>query len=174
MSTEIYSVDSVTSTAPYLEKPQRYEPLYSLGHGHDESKKRFWYTHRRSSFRKDDSGTEVYISLVDLDFKPALPPVDMLTLRVTCTNRDQASRLRLSGEFGELETEGVALVRARSLHKPTHAARPPRRRGLQWRLISHLSLNHLSIVEKGGRRCEKYCGSTISTMTRRFGNRSPD
>jgi len=149
MSTEIYSVDSVTSTAPYLEQPQRYEPFYSLSHGRDESKKRFWYTHRRSSFRKDDNGTEVYISLVDLDFKPALPPVDMLTLRVTCTNRDQASRLRLSGEFGELETEGVALVRARSLHRPTQAARPPRRRGLQWRLISHLSLNHLSIVEKG-------------------------
>ena len=82
-------MDSVlTSTAPYLEEPQRYEPFYSLSHGRDESKKRFWYTHRRSSFRKNDNGTEVYISLVDLDFKPALPPVDMLTLRVTCTNRD--------------------------------------------------------------------------------------
>jgi type VI secretion system protein ImpG len=73
----------------------------------------------------------------------------MLTLRVTCTNRDQAPRLKFSGEFGELEAEGVALVRARCLHKPTQTARPPRRRGLQWRLISHLSLNHLSIVEKG-------------------------
>ena len=28
--------------------------------------------------------------------------------------------------------------------------RPPARRGLEWRLISHLSLNHLSIVENGG------------------------
>lgn len=148
-NTEIYSIDSVISTAPYLEEPQRYEPFYSLNHGRDESKKRFWYAHRRSSFRKNDNGTEVYISLVDLDFKPSLPPVDMLTLRVTCTNRDQAARLRLSGEFGELEAEGVALVRARCLHKPTQTARPPRRRGLQWRLISHLSLNHLSIVEKG-------------------------
>jgi type VI secretion system protein ImpG len=27
--------------------------------------------------------------------------------------------------------------------------RPPYKSGLQWRLISHLSLNHLSIVEKG-------------------------
>ncbi|MGH9697665.1 MAG: type VI secretion system baseplate subunit TssF, partial [Bryobacteraceae bacterium] len=141
MSTEIYSVDSVTSTAPYLEEAQRYEPFYSLGHGRDESKKRFWYTHRRSSLRKNDNGTEIYISLVDLDFKPALPPVDMLTLRVTCTNRDQAPRLKLSGEFGELQAEGVALVRTRCLHKPTQTARPPRRRGLQWRLISHLSLN---------------------------------
>jgi type VI secretion system protein ImpG len=149
MSTEIYSIDSVTSTAPYLEKPQRYEPFYSLSHGRDESKKRFWYAHRRASLRKNDNGTEVYISLVDLDFKPALPPVDMLTLRVTCTNRDRAARLKLAGEFGEMEIEGAALVRARCLHKPTQTARPPRRSGLQWRLISHLSLNHLSIVERG-------------------------
>ena len=149
LSTEIYSVDRVTSTTPYLQEPQSYEPFYSLRHGRDESQKRFWYTHRRPSFRKNDNGTEGYISLVDLDFNPALPAVDMLSLRVTCTNRDQASRLRLLGDFGELETEGVALVRTRCLRKPTQTARPPLRRGLQWRLISHLSLNHLSIVEKG-------------------------
>jgi type VI secretion system protein ImpG len=51
--------------------------------------------------------------------------------------------------FGDLELEDVALVRARCVRKPTAAVRPPHRRGLQWRLISHLSLNHLSIVEKG-------------------------
>jgi type VI secretion system protein ImpG len=32
---------------------------------------------------------------------------------------------------------------------PTKAVRPPLRKGLQWRLISHLSLNHLSLVEGG-------------------------
>ena len=91
----------------------------------------------------------MYISLVDLDFNPALPPTEVLSLRVTCTNRDQASRLKLSGEFGELEAEDAGLVRTRCVRKPTPPARPPHRRGLEWRLISHLSLNHLSIVEKG-------------------------
>jgi type VI secretion system protein ImpG len=150
-STEVYSVDRVTSTATYLEEPQSYEPFYSLRHGlQDETQKRFWYTHRRPSFHKSgDQGTEVYISLVDLDFKPALPPVEMLTLRVTCTNRDHAARLKFSGEFGELEPEGFALLRARCLRKPTESSRQPLHGGLQWRLISHLSLNHLSIVEKG-------------------------
>ena len=148
-STEIYSVDRVVS-GNYLEEVQTYEPFYSLRHGvPDEAHKHFWYTHRRPSLRKNDNGTEVYISLVDLDFKPAVPPVEMLTAWVTCTNRDHASRLKLSGEFGELEPEGVVLVHARCLRKPTRTVRPPLRRGLQWRLISHLSLNHLSIVEKG-------------------------
>jgi type VI secretion system protein ImpG len=148
-ATEVYSVDRVAS-ANYLEEPKTYEPFYSLRHGTtDAAHKHFWYTHRRPSFRKNDNGTDVYLSLVDLDFNPSLPPVDMLTLQVTCTNRDQAALLKLPGEFGELEPEGLALVRARCLRKPTTALRPPMRRGLQWRLISHLSLNHLSIVEKG-------------------------
>jgi type VI secretion system protein ImpG len=148
-TTEVYSVDRVTSTTPYLQEPQIFEPFYSLNHSRDETQKRFWYTHRRPSFRKNDNGTEVYISLVDLDFNSALPAVDMLSLRVTCTNRDEASRLKLSGEYGELETEGVAPVRARCLQKPTPSVRVPMRSGLQWRLISHFSMNYLSIVEKG-------------------------
>jgi len=149
-STEVYSVDRVASMASYQEEPQTYEPFYALHHGRqDVPHKRFWHTQRRPSLRKNDAGAEVYISLVDLDFNPALPPVEMLSLRVTCTNRDQASRLKLTGEYGELQAEGAGLVRTRCLRKPTQTLRPPLRRGLQWRLISHLSLNHLSIVEKG-------------------------
>jgi type VI secretion system protein ImpG len=145
----VYSVDRVTSTAPYLEEPQAYQPFYALRHGQDENQRHFWYAHRRPSLRKNDNGTEMFLSLVDLDFRPALPPAEMLTLRVTCTNRDLASQLKLTGEFGEMETEGLALLRTRCLRKPTPTVRPPQRRGLQWRLISHLSLNHLSIVDHG-------------------------
>jgi len=145
-ATEVYSIDRVTSTATYLEEPQDYHPFYALRHGAHEAQKHFWYAHRRPSFRKNDKGTETYISLVNLGFNPSLPPDETLTLHVTCTNRDQASSLDLSGQFGELEAEDVSLVRARCIRKPTATVRPPNRRGLQWRLISHLSLNHLSIV----------------------------
>jgi type VI secretion system protein ImpG len=154
-STEVYSVDRVASSTTYLEESQIYEPFHSLRHvsphetQKDAAQKHFWYTHRRPSFRKNDNGTEVYISLVDLEFNPAVPPIAMLTLHVTCTNRDQAAGLKFPAEFGELDPEGAALVRARCLRKPTSPIRPPARRGLQWRLISHLSLNHLSIVAKG-------------------------
>ena len=149
-STEIYSVDQVASIASYMDEPRTYEPFYAVRHGRtDEAQKRFWSAHRRPSFRKNDQGTELYISLVDLDFNPALPPVEILSLRVTCTNRDEASRLKVTGEYGELQAEGAALLRTRCLRKPTQTLRPPLRGGTQWRVISHLSLNHLSIVEKG-------------------------
>jgi type VI secretion system protein ImpG len=54
-------------------------------------------------------------------------------------------------EWGELEGEGLPLVQARCIVPPTRTVRPPLRGSLQWRLISHLSLNHLSIVQAGGR-----------------------
>ena len=149
LSTEVYSIDRVTSTVRDQEESRTYQPFYDLRHGHSDGQKHFWHAHRRPSFRKNDEGTEVYLSLVDLDFNPAVPPVEMLSLHVTCTNRDQASRLKLTGELGELVAERVALLRTRCVRRPTRTARPPLRRGLQWRLISHLSLNHLSIVEKG-------------------------
>jgi type VI secretion system protein ImpG len=152
LHTEVYSVNSVSSSAPNSQEEKVFQPFYSLRHSHLENAKCLWLTHRRPSFRKgDDNGTEVYLSLVDLNFKPSLPPSEMLTVRITCTNRDQASqeRLRLSDDFGDLQVEGSALVRTRCLRKPTRSIRPPLRKSLQWRLISHLSLNHLSIVEKG-------------------------
>jgi type VI secretion system protein ImpG len=150
LNTEVYSVNRVTSTVPYLQESRRYEPFYSIRHETaEDSQTRFWHAHRRPSFRKSDSGSEVYLSLVDRNFNPAVPPDEVLSVEVTCTNRAQASGLRLDGEFGELEPEGAALLRVRCLRKPTESQRPPLRRGLQWRLISHLSLNHLSIVEQG-------------------------
>jgi type VI secretion system protein ImpG len=150
-TTEVYSVDKVTSTAVYSEEPHVYEPFYSLRHTYHEGRSKcFWYAHRRPSMRKGDEGTEVYLSLVDLDFDPALPPVELLSVRVTCTNRDFVSRLSWQREWGEIEGEGLPLVQARCLVKPKPASRAPLRGSLQWRLISHLALNRLSIVQGGG------------------------
>ncbi|MCV4639355.1 type VI secretion system baseplate subunit TssF, partial [Escherichia coli] len=51
------------------------------------------------------------------------------------------------GKEGDFEVEGTALLsRVRCLTKPTDTIRPPRRRSAQWRLISHLNLNYLSLV----------------------------
>jgi type VI secretion system protein ImpG len=151
-SMEVFSVDRVTSTVPYAVEPQVYEPFYSFRHAYQGHETRcFWYAHRRASPRRDDDGTDVYLSLVDLDFKPANPPEELVTVHVTCTNRDFVSRLIWRKEWGELNGEGLPLVQTRCLVPPTRTARPPMRGSLQWRLISHLSLNHLSIMQSGGR-----------------------
>jgi type VI secretion system protein ImpG len=44
--------------------------------------------------------------------------------------------------------EGIrSLSRIRCLKKPTNTIRPPLRQSAHWRLISHLSLNYLSLVD---------------------------
>ncbi|HTT22307.1 MAG TPA: type VI secretion system baseplate subunit TssF [Candidatus Sulfotelmatobacter sp.] len=146
---EVYSVNRVTSVVPNKEEPKEYRPFYSFRHAEQNGDDAFWYATRRPSERSGDLGTEVYLSLVDRQFKPSLPATEAITAYATCTNRDLPARLSLNGSWGELELEGGAIVRARALYGPTKVARPPLRRSLQWRLISHLALNHLSLVEGG-------------------------
>jgi type VI secretion system protein ImpG len=149
-TTEVYSVDEVRSHSPSQETPRVYSPFYSLRHVYEgEGANAYWYASRRQSTRPGDKGTEVYLTLVDLGFRPTRPADDVLIAKVTCTNRDLAGELPLTGEFGELSLKPGALPRARCLMRPTRTLRPPLRRGLQWRLISHLALNYLSIVDGG-------------------------
>ncbi len=148
-ATEVYSIDQVFTSDPRTNTTKEFSPFYSLRHTYgDKAEKSFWYANRRASQRENDSGTEMFISLVDPNFDPSAPPVDILHVRTTCSNRDLPARLPFGGKEGDFEVEGTALLsRARCLTKPTETIRPPQRRAIQWRLISHLNLNYLSIVE---------------------------
>jgi type VI secretion system protein ImpG len=148
---EVHTIDAVTSSSPHLQELLPVQPFYSFKHAADhEQSEAFWHVTRRPSQKKGDEGTEVYLSLVDFNFQPTLSAADTLTVHATCTNRDLPGRLPFGGERGDFELEGAApLSRIRCLRKPTETARPPLRRGAQWRLISHLSLNYLSICEGG-------------------------
>jgi type VI secretion system protein ImpG len=78
------------------------------------------------------------------------PDGNILSIRTTCTNRDLPSRLPFGNEDGDFELEGSSsLKRIVALRKPTPPVRPSTGKGALWRLISHLSLNYLSLVEEG-------------------------
>ncbi len=147
-STEIYSVDEVITSDPRTNTTRDFSPFYSMRHAYGEQmEKSFWYTVRRASQRPDDEGTEIFMSLVDMDFDPLIPAVEVLNVKTTCTNRDLPARLPFGGKEGDFEVEGTALLsRVKCLTKPTETIRPPQRRSAHWRLISHLNLNYLSIV----------------------------
>jgi len=155
-ATEIYSVNRVAATA--ADSPGAlidYSPFYSLGHhledGDPKSRKVFWLMERRPSGRKGDTGTEVFLSFCDARAAPVDPEVETVSAFVTCTNRDLPARLPFGDPGGDFEMETAAPVtRISCLLKPTSTRRPSLGGGLQWRLISHLSLNYLSLVEDGG------------------------
>jgi type VI secretion system protein ImpG len=146
---EVYSVTGVTSTDPTAGKTTDYLPFYSIRHGvSEESQRMFWYATRRPSAREGDVGSEVYLTLVDLDYNPCVASEATLVVRTLCTNRNLPVQLQRAGEQLLLELEGAApLTGLRCLRSPTQPLRAPDRRGAYWRLISHLSLNHLSIAD---------------------------
>jgi type VI secretion system protein ImpG len=115
-----------------------------------DKKQTFWHAVRRPSTRRNSEANDVYLSLVDLSGKPVRPDTDTVTVRLTCTNGDLPSRLPFGNERGDLDLEGAAPIkRIVVLKKPTNTIRPPTGRNALWRLISHLSLNYLSLVEDG-------------------------
>lgn len=87
------------------------------------------------------------MAMVDMNFNPRVPAAEVLNVKVSCTNRDLPAKLPFGGREGDFEVEGTALLsRVQCLTKPTETLRPPQRRSAQWRLISHLNLNYLSLT----------------------------
>lgn len=150
---EVYSIDSVhrASRGTQHDRVDEFQPFFSIRHGlHGTPDACYWHAQRRASVRRDDDGSEVVISLVDRNMEPTQPSVETLSLRLTCTNRDLPASLPYGGNEGRLQvSEGGAIAEAQLLKKPTATWRAPMRQANQWRLISHLSLNHLSLVEHG-------------------------
>jgi type VI secretion system protein ImpG len=150
---EIFSIDEVLSPDRETHEVLQFEPFYRFRHTATRQQKRqqaFWYASRRPSARRDDEGTEVFLSLMDLTGRPMRPDVDTLTVHCTCSNRDLPHRLPLGNETGDFELEAMSSVkRAVALRKATATVRPPTGKGALWRLISHLSLNYLSLVDEG-------------------------
>lgn len=153
MAVEIYSIDDVVKAEPESQEIVHCQPFYSPRVQAGASRnmpEHFWMAYRRPSTRPQDAGTDVALSLVDSSGQPFDPSNDTLTVRTTCTNRDLPSRLPFGNPQGDFELDGNAPVsRIVALRKPTGTLRPPGGPGSLWNLISHLSLNYLSVVEEG-------------------------
>jgi type VI secretion system protein ImpG len=151
---EVYSIDRVTASARDGTEVE-FRPFFSVKHAHEgRAGQTFWHAARRPAEGDDgptDPGLEVFLSLVDLEFQPSAPVDWTVDVETTCLNRDLPGRLPFGGDQPRLQlSEGGALVgRIACLTPPTPTLRPAPKQGALWRLISHLSLNHLSLVDDG-------------------------
>lgn len=150
---EVQSIDSVklVRQTPQGESVVEFRPFYSLRHGETPAKHgHYWVMRRDELVALKSPGYETEISIVDIDFDPAAIETDTLSLELTCTNRDMPAALSYGLPGGDLFLEGGSSVRSIAfLRRPTPAQRFERGRGAHWRLVSHLSLNHLSLADSG-------------------------
>jgi type VI secretion system protein ImpG len=150
---EVQSIDSVSLVrqTPQGESIVQFQPFYSLRHAQAaDSSGHYWAMRRDETLLDKSPGFETQIAIVDVDFDPAAVETDTLNLDLTCTNRDLPSQLAYGQRGGDLFLEGGSSVRSISfLRKPSNSYRFEHGRGTHWRLISHLSLNHLSLTADG-------------------------
>ena len=167
---EVYSILGATSVERGTGRTTRFEPIYTVRHGTQAaSGGAYWHAARRGSLRKDDSGSDVFISLVDEKWNPLVPPSDVLTLEALCTNRGLPARLAFGDPRGDFEIQGnPGVVRVVSLRNPTEPLRAPVGRGSRWRIISHLALNQLSLSDATEERGERVALDALREILRLY------
>ena len=146
---EVYSIEGVEGTHLEDGRVTVYEPYYACRHGVPTGQKpAYWHARRERSHRASDSGTDVFLSLVDLAFEPRRSSEEVLTVRTLSTNRSLPGELRSAGaEAWGFQIDGQApVVSPVSLVLPPTASTRPPAEEARWRLVSHLALNHLSIT----------------------------
>ncbi|MCE3027490.1 type VI secretion system baseplate subunit TssF [Salinicola sp. DM10] len=151
-STEIVSIDEVTrvirtatrdEVAPCL-------PFFEPRDSEKQARQSYWIARRVGAENARDPGTEMRLRVVDRELELLDGSSDTLSLRLTCSNRDLPQLMTFGHPQGDFTLEREQVVQQiRCLRKPTSPVRPPMGKGVIWRLVSHLSLNHLSLVSDG-------------------------
>lgn len=150
---EVLSIDRVTARTA-KGQTRSYSPFYASSHETSENSiDGYWYASRRAAQPapgETDRGSEVYITLVDLKGRRMQDQDWTLDVETTCLNRDLVARLPARDRLKLSFSDGGGQIKATCVVPPTPTYRMLDKAGYHWRLISQLSLNHLSLVgEKG-------------------------
>jgi len=156
---EVHSVLAVAGYGAGTEAVQEFASFYAMRDLRAGPDRRAYYSlsrqprllsdrQRRGGPRSSYIGSEVFLSLVDADEAPFSHELRQLGVMTLCTNRD----LPLHMPVGRLNTDfqmdqGAPVDAIRCVAGPTRP-RPANADGANaWRLISHLSLNYLSLSD---------------------------
>lgn len=102
---------------------------------------------RRSGTRSNDTGSDVYVSLVDRRRAPFDERIALLSADTLCTNRDLPLHLAAGGVSDLTLRISAPVSRVRVVRGPS-PPRPPLAHGdATWRLIAHLGLNYQPLAD---------------------------
>lgn len=157
---EVHQVLSVSGYGKQAEEKKKFLPFYGLTDDHVPAEdSAFYAVHRRSrllSSRQHSSGArsgylgqEVFISLVDAEEAPYSTNLAQLGVRTMCSNRDLPMQIPLgqkNGDFTLRVNAPVDLIRC--VAGPTRPRTQITTGDYVWRIINHLSLNFLSLIDE--------------------------
>src|SRR5262245_38392774 len=141
--TEIHSILSVSASSDPQKPTQEIQPFFSFRHAQADESPTYWHARRAPTGRVDLPGADLWISFVDPAFRPGEPPMQVAYAHALCTNRELCLQVPAGAE---LQIEDAAPVsRITCLTSPTDTAYPAIGGETLWKLVSNLSLNHLSL-----------------------------
>lgn len=156
---EVHSVTGVTGVGAGAGRGRTFLPFYSAAASRASDEAGAYYTLHRQPSRVPGRaggsqfayvGSEVFLALVDGQEGPFRAGMRQLSVDTLCTNRHLPMYMLLGQGPTDFHLETGAPVQAvRCLLGPTKP-RPSNAWGhTSWQLISHLSLNHLSLTDAG-------------------------
>lgn len=153
---EVWSVDGVSAMRKLGNETQSRPvyPLFGLDHSASDGETGlFWQCMRRETMQNDGVATSLFIAFSDRGESPLAPGCDIVSMNLTCTNREIPAAMRNGAPEGDFESElPIAGMKIIALTRPTLPVRPPAKQATRWRLISQLSLNHMLISGPEGAR----------------------
>lgn len=155
---EVHTVTEVVGYGSGTTVEQMFRPFYSLHSDSVAAVGSAYYTVQRQPsldstlnvtgrLKADYLGSEVSLSLVDSNTAPYHSDLKQLGVTALCTNRDLPMLLLMGEGDSDFGLEiSAPVISVNCLVKPTDpkASRPDGEHA--WRLISHLSLNYLSLI----------------------------
>lgn len=145
-SREVYAVEQVALTDGLGEKTV--SPHFFEGGGWGDAI--CWQLRR--GFDPVDGTTDVGIAFVDRSGRAAIRPDMVASVDTLCLNRDLAEKLPYGGghPYLELADRSSAVRTVEAVAALTPVVRLDDDDERRWRLVSHLNLNHLSLLDSTG------------------------
>jgi type VI secretion system protein ImpG len=154
---EVYQIEDVVGVTAKANEEQRFEPFYRA-RGDGSHSGAYYTVHRvpRVLTAKEKkfgaissyAGSEVFISLVDAKAAPYPRQLSQLNVTTLCTNRHLPIQTPVSVGETDLTTELYSpLGTIRWAAGPTVPMASTAEGDPAWRIISHLSLNYLSLLD---------------------------
>ena len=156
---EIYDVAHAEGFGSGAEPEVTFEPFYASTEATWHGRQKAFFTIRREprvlsskqraqGARSSYIGSEVFVSLVDADQAPYSSSLRQLGMQVLCTNRDLPLHMPIGKGGTDFSVDiGAPLTGIRCVAGPTKPRNSTVHGEYAWRLLSHLSLNYLSLLE---------------------------
>lgn len=141
---EVWGITGVTET-DRSGQSRHWAPFYRVGRDGEEAPAGYYLEARRPSAA---GGTETCLAPFAPDFEPHAVADTVLSVDALCVNRDLPAALPFGGGHPHLNpiSPHDGMERVTCLTPPGPTLRPRLAERGAWRLISHLSLGHLSVV----------------------------